>query len=717
MRWDLDFPRFMLFAGATCAPALPALAQDQAPPAAAVADRNDQEIVVVADPAQRTSIDRDTYMVRDTAEARTSNAIEILSRIPAVTVQPDGDIRLLGTTGVTVLIDGRPPPDGVNVLRDLRGAQIEKIEVVTNPGVQFSASGTGGVINIVTRRTYRGGLRGSVNAAVTRYGGFEIGLSPTWTRGDWSLSGGLGWYRSESVGDQTHARRGLDPASALLDTDEDEHRRSRFDSRYGLGQIGYHPDPKRTMTLQGSPFGGNGHSSGRSEIVRLADPDAPLDQRSVGDFSYHGYRGSLEYREEGRRQGELLTTSLQQVRYTSDSRSEIATDFGADSGLFRFDSGNSYLSRGFKVDYVRPLHGRQRLLIGGLASDTRVVNLLSQSGDLPLGGNPFPPMSRIDGSVVETAAYANYQFPLLGGTILAGVRIEGRNYDFADASLGEGPSDAHAFPSVHLERPVAPWLTADLSYSRRIRWPGISDLSPALRFSDATTAQVGNPALRPEMTDSYEAKAQARVARQTISLTAFSRRTGDLFSAFNSLDDNGVLVTRRINLGTRLDRGVSLAVQGPIASGLSYSLNANLADRRTRQGLEAPIGPSAAYDATLQVDYRDGTDGRRGADHVTLTASHSGPTDYGLTRYSDYSLFNLSWSHAWTDRVSAVLSVNDILGPTAFRSVSTSANVVSRDTSRSGGPGVKLALTYSLGPLGQPPAPQGGPPPIPGPGG
>jgi outer membrane receptor for ferrienterochelin and colicin len=117
--------------------------------------------VVRAQRDQRTSIDRETYIVRDTAQARTSNALDLLGRIPAVTVQPDSSIRLLGTTGVTVLVDGRPSANP-NILRDLQGSEIARIEVVSNPSAQFSASGTGGVINIITRRNAPDGLRGSL---------------------------------------------------------------------------------------------------------------------------------------------------------------------------------------------------------------------------------------------------------------------------------------------------------------------------------------------------------------------------------------------------------------------------------------------------------------------------------------------------------------------------------------------------------------------------
>lgn len=701
--------RFLLLAGAAISPASIASAQTGPAPAPA-AGRDNQEIVVRAPAEQRTSIDRDTYLVRDTAEARSSNALEVLARIPAVTVQPDNSIRLLGTTGVTVLVDGRPSPNP-NVLRDLQGSEIARIEVVSNPSAQFSASGTGGIINIVTRRNALDGLRGSITASVSRYGGYELRAAPSWTRDKWTVSGNFGWTRQGSVSDSTRERLNLDPASAAPDTFETLRTRNHFQFLNGNGQVSYRLTPKRTLTFQGGMITAEARSTTDSEVVTSASPGTPAARLTTTDFDYHAYSASLEYREEGSRPGELLTTSIQQFRF--DPASDLTTDFGP--GEFRFRSDAFTRARIFKLDYVRPLRAGQRLLVGGSVNDTHDFNRIEQSGDLPFGGNPFPAASLIDGSWLEVASYASLQFPLLGGTVLAGFRIESRDYDFADPSLGEGPSDAHFFPSFALERRLARWLTGTLSYSRRIAWPAVQQLSPALRFSDSTTANAGNPALRPELTDAVEAKLRAEVAHQTVSLTLFNRRTDDLFSSLSTLTDDGVLVTRPVNVGVRTDRGASLAVQGPIVRGLTYSLNASLIDRAIERDNFARQR-SANYSATAQVDYRDGADGRRGADRITVTANYSGPYDDGLVRRSSFFRAGASWSHAITDRLSGVVTIDDVFGPTEFRSRTVSDTAITRTTFFSDGPRVKLALTYSLGRPGQPQPPTPASPSVPIPG-
>src|SRR6185295_15805901 len=157
-----------------------------------------QDDIVVTAPREQSSIDRQTYLVRDTPEARSASTLDILSRLPSVEVQADNSLRLVGAGTATVLIDGRRVNgDPATVLRNLQGAQIERIEVMTNPGAQFPAQGTGGIVNIVTRRNYQSGLGGSATASAGRFDSYDLRLSPTYGIGSWTFSGNASYFRGE----------------------------------------------------------------------------------------------------------------------------------------------------------------------------------------------------------------------------------------------------------------------------------------------------------------------------------------------------------------------------------------------------------------------------------------------------------------------------------------------------------------------------------------
>ena len=665
--------------------------------------------MVRAQSEQRTSIDRETYLVRDNAQARTSNALDILGRIPAVTVQPDNSVSLLGTTGVTVLVDGRPSPNP-NVLRDLQGSEIARIEVVTNPSAQFSASGTGGIINIITRRDARGGLRGSATASVGRYGSYEARVAPTWSSGNWTITANLGVTRNGTETEAIRERINLNPASPIPDTLESQEVEGRFRFANANTQITYRLSDKKTVTLSGGLITAEARNDIDSELLITPGPATPISQLTTNRFDYNGNNIALEYRAEGRRPAELLTASIQQFSFSPNSRS--ASDFNG--RIFQSSVDTDARIRNFKIDYVRPLGTGWRLLTGGSLNHGYDFSRTEQSGELPFGGTLPPTIAVVEGSIFETAAYGSLQFPLFGGTVLAGLRGENRDYELIDPVLGTERSEFHLFPSASYERRVAEWLTANLSYSRRIAWPQIPQLSPVRRFQDATSAFVGNPDLRPELTDAFEARLRGEVARQTVSLTLFHRRTDDLFSTFATLTPDGVLLTQPINVGERQDTGVSLAVQGTPLRGWSYNFNANLIDRRIDRDGFGFVGTveSSTYSATAVIDYRDGTDGQRGADRVTLSTTFSGPYDDGLVERAAFFRASASWSHAITDRLTSVLTVDDIFG-TEFETITLSNSVLARNRNFSDGPRVKFALTYSFGRRGQQPLPQPQAPAVP----
>ncbi|HZG44732.1 MAG TPA: outer membrane beta-barrel family protein, partial [Allosphingosinicella sp.] len=469
------------------------------------------------------------------------------------------------------------------------------------------------------------------------------------------------------------------------------------------------------ITLSGGLITAEARNLIDADLLITPGPATPINQLTTNTFSYNGNNIALEYRAEGKRPAELLTASIQQFSF--EPQSATLSDFNG--RIFQSRTDTEARIRIFKLDYVRPLGKGWRLLTGGQLQDTFDTSRSEQSGELPFGGTLPTTVAVVEGSVLEAAAYASLQFPLFGGTILAGLRGENREYELNDPTLGTGTSAFYLFPSASFEKRIAEWLTANLSYSRRIAWPQVPQLSPVLRFQDSTSAFVGNPDLRPELTDAFEARFRADVARQTVSLTLFHRRTDDLFSTLATLRPDGVLLSRPINVGERQDTGVALAVQGSPLRGWSYNINANLIDRRIDQDILGftDTVQSSTYSATAQIDYRDGTDGKRGADRVTLNATFSGPYDDGLLRRAAFFRASVSWSHAITDRLSSILTVDDIFG-TEFETTTFSNSVLTRTRTFSDGPRVKFGLTYSFGRRGQQPvptpqAPAGPPIPIP----
>lgn len=690
------------------------------PPEAEPEPQPGQDDIVVTAPTQQSSIDRQTYIVRDTAEARSTTTTDILARIPSVEVQADGTVRLIGAGNATVLIDGRRVSDPQTMLRNMTGNQIERIEVLTNPGAQFPAQGTGGIVNIITRRNTQNGLGGSATASGGSYGSYDLRLSPTYGAGNWTFTGNLGHGRFENHNRFERERFSLTPGGPVLVSSEDGRQIDEGRYYYGNGSASYRPSDQRTFTLSGTLAHTDYSQTRPSLLTAAAIPGGSADQLATSDANFNYRDLGIDYRGTTSRQGEMLTASVKWARFSGDFDRMFSSDpVGGPANLFQQVQTMSDENWTGKADYVRPLGGANRLSVGAQLVTTSNRLAQTATGTLPSGA-PFAASSLVEGNWFEYAGYATYQFALAGFTIMPGLRLEGREYDLGGTTGVPDLKTTRFFPSLHMERQLAPWLTGTASYSRRITYPPIQLLNPALNFQDATTAQAGNPLLQPQLTDSYEVRLRGNVARHNLELTAFRRTTEDIWSFRGEVNPDGILVTRPFNFGSQALTGAELSARGPILTGLRYVLTANVSDQSLDPDAGGPLPSrhSATWSGTGQLEYKDGQDGRRGADRVNLTLRYFGPTDTGFTRVSAFALATFTWSHAFTDRLSGVLTIANLRLSEGRETVTTGLTSQSRDLFAPPSPQrVTLSLTWSFRAPGQGPQvrqqPQA-PPPIPG---
>ena len=696
-------------AQSTPAPQAPPTQQTSPPPAQAQqqpgAAAPGQDDIIVTAPPEQSSIDRQTYNVRDTPEARSATTLDLLSRLPTVEVRPDGTIRLIGAGNATVLVDGRRIPDQANFLRNLQGSQIARIEVLTNPGAQFPAASQGGVINIILRRSVVHGLGGSLTAGGGQPEFYTLRASPTWGSGPWNLTGSVGALRLTFPTHELRERflvlpTGLDPISRAVGDNG-----YAIDAASAYGSVAYKLTDHQTLSFTGIAAVNRFVQTSHFDDVAAAFPggSAVEDGQRIAHFHYQDF--SLDYRGD-REGGELLTASAKLTHFGSDSASLASVDpAAAPATSFHQDGSSDNLTITLKADYERPLGGRRRLSFGGQLVHSDESQDQLQSGEVGFGQSPFTAASHVSGSWWEHAGYVTFQFPLAGFTVLPGVRIEGREYRFAGNAPTHSPETTHLFPSLHVERPLARWLTLDASYSRRVGYPGIADYDPTLLYLDATTAYAGNPDLRPNLTDSLEAKLHAVFTHHNVDLTIYDRITHDVWSTQSELDANGVLIFRQANFGTQYLTGGELSARGPLLPRLRYVVTANLAEQRLDARLAGLTGArsSALFTGSAQLEYKDGVDGRRGADRINLTLRYTGAADTGFSRTTAQATANLTWSHQITARLSSIVNIQDLRLTRPQELIGETGGTLQRTIDRRANPRITFSLSFSLGRPGQRP--------------
>src|SRR5947209_11597615 len=150
-------------------------------------DQSDVIEVVGTRRDQALKIDRRTYQVQQTPHSEQKDAIQLLRGLPAVTISPDDEINLLGSGNVSIYIDGRPYQGNARqYLRTLHGSDVERIEIITNPSAQYSAQGTGGIINFVLRKKQGDGVSGTASAQLSSSGRGDVDSLVKTKHGKWT---------------------------------------------------------------------------------------------------------------------------------------------------------------------------------------------------------------------------------------------------------------------------------------------------------------------------------------------------------------------------------------------------------------------------------------------------------------------------------------------------------------------------------------------------
>ena len=131
------------------------------------------ESVVVSGVRPLIAIDAEKliYNVESDPEAASSPLVDIMRKIPQLSVDGLGNVELNGQKSYTVLVNGRESAtmsrNFKTIIEGMPAGTVKRIEVITNPSMKYSAEGAGGIINIITNRKLSGGYNGSVGVSAS----------------------------------------------------------------------------------------------------------------------------------------------------------------------------------------------------------------------------------------------------------------------------------------------------------------------------------------------------------------------------------------------------------------------------------------------------------------------------------------------------------------------------------------------------------------------
>ncbi len=185
-------------------------------------------------------VDRTIYNADQDATTRGGDAADVLRRVPALTVDLDGNVSLRGNQNIRVLINNKPSTilasTVADALKQIPADQIKSVEVITSPSARYDAEGSAGIINIITKKNTLQGLTLGIDTGVG-FRGSNLGLNGSYRKGKMGLTlGGFGRGEYNVQGNFENSQRTINTAgSELLTIQSADTRRAGLRGRYSLG--------------------------------------------------------------------------------------------------------------------------------------------------------------------------------------------------------------------------------------------------------------------------------------------------------------------------------------------------------------------------------------------------------------------------------------------------------------------------------------------------
>ncbi len=475
-----------------------------------------KEVTVTATkPFLEQKADKLIVNVEGSATAAGSTAMEVLQKVPGLIVSND-KITMVGKGTPSIMVDGRLSQytDIAQLLRDISADNIEKIEVVSNPGARYDASG-GAVINIILKRNANLGTNGSVSFTIgmglynrediradRNFYRYNPAFSINNRKGKLNLFGGYSFFRRNWF-QYSEFDRIISPNRFF----QENYQPSDVNSHNFRFGADFYANKKNTFGVIARGFIRDGGTEARNTTFQ-SDPatgQALSSFQTLNNkiFNRKNFSGNVNWKHIFDTTGKTLNVDVDYSTFKLTNNSDI---------INKLQNGTSYTNNQFirnpvqflvmKADLEYPINKKTKLEAGAKLSIATIDNYLQffQKGVLDnVRSTDFKYKENIN------ALYSSITHDLKKWQLQGGLRVE--------QTIAKGNSQSQKvldrnyvqlFPSAFLTRKITDKLSTVLQYSRRVNRPSFQQQNPFIEFLDSLTYTRGNPLLKPETADEYK---------------------------------------------------------------------------------------------------------------------------------------------------------------------------------------------------------------------
>ena len=508
------------------------------------------------------SLDKRVFNVGKDLSTTGASAYDVLNNVPSVNVNIEGQISLRGSTGVQVLINGKPSvlaSEEGNALGTITAEMIERVEVITNPSAKYDAEGTSGIINIVIKKEERKGMNGSISINAGTPHNHSIGLSLNRRTEKFNLFSQVGvGYRE--LPNKLRNINGNTTDNSQIYSAGTQYRNELY-YNFVLG-TDYHINDLNVLTVSGNfsyeiedqpsntffqTTEGQVVTSEweRSESTEATNPKIQYEVNYKKEFDKENEDHALIVSALGNFFGKDQSSQFMNETLMGDNQYE-----GIQNTRTNFQEGRYT----FKLDYTKPFNEMFTLETGGqfvtndVSNDYEVSNV-SNGVDVvdPDLTNVFEYQQAV------LAAYGTVAHEGEKWGYKLGLRMENTALDTRLINTNETNDQNYTnfFPTFHTSYKVSEKYSVQAGYSRRIYRPRLWDLNPFFNIRNSFSIWAGNPDLQPQFTDSYEISNIYDLEKISMSFSVYHRYTTDVIER--------ILIgytTSPYNIGTRRSTGL-----------------------------------------------------------------------------------------------------------------------------------------------------------------
>ena len=524
--------------------------------------------IVAQKPLVKMEVDKMSYNVAEDEDSKSNTVLDMLRKVPMVTVDGQDNITVNGSSSFKVYVDGMPnvmfSSNPSMVFKSMPATAVKSIEVVTNPGAKYDAEGAAGILNIVMNKQNpqaaqsMNGYNGTVRASVgTKQLGGSVFINGQQGKLSYSANVMTSYNKPGSTETETEQLQNNGNSQLMTST-------NNVKTPFVMGSLtlGYQIDSMSVLNLTAQVNSMSMKSNGTSTTT-IGGQGSDFSYGSTTDMknSRTAFNGSIDYQRFFNQDHTKSLALTYQLNY-SPAKTEMTNNFNSTSDYIDLtdrysDNKNNTTSHTFQLDYTMPIGKGQTLSFGGkLQLHDATADSKYYVKDI------YDPTTSSDYEYKNSilAGYGEYagNFNKLG--VKAGLRYE---YTWQDVEyhLGNGEdfkkNYGNLVPTASLQYTLSQGSNLGLTYNMRISRPGISYLNPYVDKSNPIAVTYGNPELDVEKNHNLSLVYNLFTSKLMVNLNLHHNFVDNAISQYSFYDSDNLLNTTYGNVVQRHQTGLS----------------------------------------------------------------------------------------------------------------------------------------------------------------